>query len=164
MSLLGQQLRVTLVKRRGYERHLAILLKQSLRECRDGPPYETSDTMGNDTESSTQAYGDCWGRSSSPFRDHADRDLDSPVFQHMQCLLACRVKFIHIARFLSNVADGTESLILDFSGLFVETPEDVNKRAIHSWTLCVFRGRCHTCVADQTVILNVCGHVERPGT
>ena len=30
----------------------------------------------------------------------------------MQCLLACRVKFIHIARFFSYVADGTESFLV----------------------------------------------------
>ena len=69
-------------------------------ECRDGLLYETSDTLGNNTESSTHAYGNCRERSTSPFRDHADRDFGSPVFLHTQCLLACRVKSIHIARFL----------------------------------------------------------------
>ena len=53
--------------------------------------------------------------------NHADRDLGSPVFLHMQCLLSCRVKFIHIARFLSYVADGTESPILAFPGLCGDT-------------------------------------------
>ena len=38
----------------------------------------------------------------------------------MQCLLACRVKFIHVARFLSYVVNGTESPILAFPGLVWE--------------------------------------------
>ena len=63
----------------------------------------------------------CRERSSSPFRDHADRDLGSPVFLHMQCLLACRVKFIHIALFLSYVADCTENPYLVFPGLLGDT-------------------------------------------
>ena len=78
-------------------------------------------TLGNDTVSSTTWVSKrtvtAWGRSSSPFRDYADRDLGSPRFLHMQCLLACRVKFLNIARFVYDAADGTESPILAFPGL-----------------------------------------------
>ena len=60
----------------------------------------TFDTLGNDTVDVVfdnlgfQAYGNSRGRSSSPFRDYADRDLGSPRFLRMLCLLARRVKFL----------------------------------------------------------------------
>ena len=53
----------------------------------------TFDTLGNDTldvffdNLGFQAYGNCRERSSSPFRDYADRDLGSPSFLRMTCLL-----------------------------------------------------------------------------
>ena len=58
----------------------------------------TFDTLGSDTvdffdNMAFQAYGNCRGRSSSLFRDHADRDLGSQRFLRMHYLLACRVKF-----------------------------------------------------------------------
>ena len=59
----------------------------------------TFDTLGSDTVDvifdnlAFQAYGNCRERSSSPFRDYADRDLGSPRFLRMHYLLACRVKF-----------------------------------------------------------------------
>ena len=99
--------------------------------------HETSDTLGNDTESSTQAYGNCWERSSSPFRDHADRALGRPRFLHMQCLLACRVKFIHIARFLYDLTHGTKRPILAFLVCYEDTWSPVPQRmALNSLFLC----------------------------
>ena len=55
----------------------------------------TFDTLDSDTMDVIfdQAHGYCRERSSSPFRDYADRDLGSPRFLRVHYLLACRVKF-----------------------------------------------------------------------
>ena len=62
---------------------------------------KTFNTLGNDTADvfffffrppGFQTYGNCRGRSSTPFRDYADRDLGRPSFLRIHCLLACRAK------------------------------------------------------------------------
>ena len=55
---------------------------------------KTFDTLGNDTVGVVfdnlvfKDYGNCRERSSSPFRDYADRDLGSSRFLRIRCLLS----------------------------------------------------------------------------
>ena len=74
-----------------------------------------------------QAHGNCRRRSSSPFRDYADRYLGSPRFLRMHYLLACRVKF--------PVEQGLEhkASLADFSGFIceVEHPSEAELRILN---------------------------------